>query len=196
MTRARLVLGLLVLGVAGFGLAALPWLRLTVPTVIARQEVSVAGTTAVPVVGPLGLAVLAAALCVAIGGTWARRVASLVLVGLGALIAGSTVRLLLDPDPAAVAAAVAVSGVPQIDGDVTVTPWPYLTVLLGVAVGLGGVLVLRLRPPADAVRRYERRDVAAAPDPAAGRAAEPRVRAMDDWDALGRGEDPTDRADG
>lgn len=199
MTRGRLVLALLVLGVAGFGLAALPWLQLTVPTVIARQDVDVAGTTAVPVVGPLSLAVLAAALAVAIGATWARRVAGVVLVVLGALMAAMTVRLLLDTEPTAITAALAVSGVPQIDGEVTVTPWPYLTVLLGVVVAVGGVLALLVRPPATAGRRYERgpatgaAGTAGAPAPATGTAAEePRVRAMDDWDALGRGEDPTD----
>lgn len=198
MTRGRLVLALLVLGVAGFGLAALPWLQLSVPTVIARQEVDVAGTTAVPVVGPLSLAVLAAALAVAIGATWARRVAGGVLVVLGTLMAAMTVRLLLDPEPTAIAAAVAVSGVPQLDGEITVTLWPYLTVLLGVVVAAGGVLAVLVRPPATAGRRYERTPGTATGSSGAlgavpGAAAEePRVRAMDDWDALGRGEDPTD----
>lgn len=197
MTRGRLVLVVLVLGVAGFGLAALPWLQLAVPTVIARQDVDVAGTTAVPVVGPLSLAVLAAALAVAIGATWARRVAGVVLVALGVLMAAMTVRLLLDPQPIAVAAALAVSGVPQIDGPVTVTPWPYLTVLLGIAIAVGGVLALLVRPPATAGRRYERGQATTGPGSAAepttdAGAEPPRVRAMDDWDALGRGEDPTD----
>ncbi|MEE6280833.1 Trp biosynthesis-associated membrane protein [Georgenia sp. MJ170] len=196
MTRGRAVLALLVLGVVGFGLAALPWLELTVPTVIARQEVGVSGSTAVPVIGAASLAVLAAALAVAIGGTWVRRIAGVALVILGLLVAATTVRLLIDPEPVARAAASAVSGVAQIEGDITVTPWPYLTVVLGVIVAAGGVLVLAARSWASPVRRYERGSAAGTPAPAGTAAAptpaaEPRVQAMDDWDALGRGEDPT-----
>lgn len=188
MTRGRTVMALLALGVAGFGLAALPWLKLTVPTVIAQQDVDVSGTTAAPAVGAASLAVLAVALAVAIGGTWVRRIAGVALVGLGLLLAVTTVQLLLDPEPAALAAAGTVSGVSRIVGDPSLTPWPYVTVLLGVAVAAGGVLVLTARSWATAARRYERATAAPTPDTSA---TAPRVRAMDDWDALGRGEDPT-----
>ena len=192
MTRGRAVLVLLVLGVAGFGLAALPWLNLTVPTVIARQEVGVSGSTAVPVISAASLAVLAAALAVAIGGTWVRRIAGAALIVLGLLVSATTVRLLIDPEPVARSAASAVSGVAQIDGGITVTPWPYLTVVLGVLVAAGGVVVLTARSWTSPVRRYERGGRAGAPAAAPAPAAEPRVQAMDDWDALGRGEDPTE----
>lgn len=191
MTRGRLVLSLLLLGVAGIGVGALPWLRITVPTVIARQDVDVSGTDAVPVLTAVCLAVLAAGLATAIGGVWLRRVAGVAAVVLGVLVAASSIALLLDPEPAALTVAGEVSGVAQIEGAVATTPWPYVAIVLGLAIAAAGVLVTLSRASSAASRRFERDAAAAAPGPEARGQADPRVQAMDDWDALGRGEDPT-----
>ncbi len=110
------------------------------------------------------------------------------LVVLGGALGAAAVGFLSDPRPRLEAAAAQVTGVRDVVGEAQLTPWPYVTVALGVLVVATAVLVLRI-PAASAGRRFER---SAAPD-----AAQPdddrdeRVRAMDDWDALGRGEDPT-----
>lgn len=194
-TRGRAVVVVLVLGALTFGLSLLTWASAPVPTVLAEQTVTVTGGEAAPATTATGLAVLATALAVALGGRWVSRLCALALVALGALLAASAVGFLLDPRPPLLAAAAAVSGVREISAAPSTTPWPYLAVAAGVLVAASAVLVLRAaRTTTAGSRRFERAPAAGErprPVPDA-EARDDRVRAMDDWDALGRGEDPTE----
>lgn len=218
MSRGRVVVVLLVLGALAFALSVLPWVSAQVPTVLAERTITVSGGGAAPATTAAALAVLATALAVALGGRWVLRLCALAVAGLGALLAASAVGVVLDPLPPVLTAAAAAAGVRDITGDPSLTVWPYLTAGLGLLVAAAAVLVLRVptttAPPG---RRFERGPLPAAPsqggtappapadatvtdtsaaDPGppggeAPTARDERVRAMDDWDALGRGEDPS-----
>ena len=187
MSRGRVVLAVLVLGALGFGLSALTWGSTEVPTVLAERTVTVSGGDASPVTTAASLAVLATGLALALGGRWVTRVCAGALVVLGGALGAAAIGFLRDPRPRLETAAAQVTGVREIIGTPEVTAWPYLTVVLGVLVAAAAVLVLRI-PAVPAGRRFER---AGAQGAAADPARDERVRAMDDWDALGRGEDPT-----
>lgn len=188
MSRGRVVLTILVLGALGFGLSALPWASAQIPTVLAGRTVTVSGGDASPVTTAASLAVLATGLAVALGGRWVTRVCALALLVLGGVLGAAAAGFLSDPRPPLESAAAQVGGVRDLAGEAQVTAWPYVTVALGVLVVAAAVLVLRI-PTAPAARRFERAGGQDAPRPS--RVQDERVRAMDDWDALGRGEDPT-----
>ncbi|WP_413450154.1 Trp biosynthesis-associated membrane protein [Georgenia phoenicis] len=190
-SRGRVVVLVLVLGAVAFGLSVLTWASAPVPTVLAERTVTVTGGDAAPATTAAGLAVLATALALALGGRWVSRLCAVALVALGALLAASAVGFLLDPQPPLLAAAATVSGVREISAAPSVTPWPYLAVLVGVLVAACSVLVLRM-PTTAGGRRFERPAAAGERPVTLADAPDERVRAMDDWDALGRGEDPTE----
>ncbi len=188
-SRGRAVVLLLVLGAAAIGLSLLPWARATVPTVLGEQAVSVTGGQAAPATTAAGLALLATGLALALGGRWVIRLAAVAVGALGLVLGGAAAQVLLDPEPRVLTAAGQVAGVRQISGAVSLTPWPALTLALAAAVLVTAVLVARV-PATTADRRFERTEPAGQSPPTG------RARAMDDWDALGRGEDPTDRDPG
>lgn len=198
------------LGAALLGVASAPWLDVPVATAIARETVSVRGTTAVPAVPASALLLLAAGLALALAGRLTRALALVAVAGAGLAAAVGAVMLLADPTPAALAAAAEATGVRALDGEPRTTAWPVLGAALGVgAVVAPGVLAWAARAwPEGGGRRYEPAAAGTAErtagersagQPLAGQpAGEPaaqatdeRVRAMDDWDALSRGEDPT-----
>ncbi|QDB79167.1 hypothetical protein FE251_07110 [Georgenia wutianyii] len=192
MSRGRVVLAVLVLGVLGFALSALTWGSTEVPTVLAQRTVTVSGGDASPVTTAASLAVLATGLALALGGRWVTRVCAGALVVLGGALGAAAIGFLRDPRPRLETAAAQVSGVRETLGTPEVTAWPYLTIALGALVAAAAVLVVRI-PTVQAGRRFER---TAGQDAAGDPERDERVRAMDDWDALGRGEDPTARDHG
>ncbi|MPV38959.1 Trp biosynthesis-associated membrane protein, partial [Georgenia subflava] len=134
-------------------------------------------------------------LAAALGRRIGAVLAGLVLVGAAALVAASTVGFLSDPAAPVRSAAAELSGVPELDGAATTTPWPALAIVLAVALlVLGVVTLVASRRWQAAGRRFERDTPAPGPRSAASRATDDRTRAMDDWDALGRGEDPSQPA--
>lgn len=202
--RTASVAVLVGLGGALLAISAAPWLLVPVSTAIAETTVSVPGSTAVPAAPASALVVLAGGLAVAIAGRVARVVAAVAVAGAGLLAAVAAVRFVADPAAAALAASAEATGLRELAGTPSVTPWPL------VAAGLGGLAALAAVTVAFASRRWEsgaggRRFERAVPDggassgetpggASAGTEAEPvdvRTRAMDDWDALSRGDDPT-----
>ena len=188
MTRGRAVVAVLLLGVLGFGLSTLTWASAPVTTVLADADVSLSGSEAAPPTSAASLAILATGLAVAIGGRWVVRACAVVLALLGVLLGGAAVDFLLDPHPRLLSAAADATGVREITGAPELTVWPYVTVALALVVVAAGLLVLRVPTTTPAGRRFERAGSAPAPTQPA---RDDRVRAMDDWDALGRGEDPS-----
>ena len=194
VTRRAVVLAALVLAVLLLALGGLPWVRGEAATVIGVRPVSVTGAGATPALTAAALVVGAAALTVAIGRRVAVAVGGVVLVGAAALVAAAVAGFLQDPTAPALAEAAQVSGAPQLSGAAHVTPWPWVALVVAAALALLGVLTLvRGRSWQSGGRRFERttapRDRGPERRPDAARDA--RTQAMDDWDALGRGEDPS-----
>ena len=192
--RGQVVLGVPVLGVLLLATAAAGWAHGEVTTVLGTQEVSVSGSSAAPGVSAAALVVGAAALAAAIGRRVGAVLAGIALIGAAVLVGVSVAGFLADPAAPLEAAAGQVSGVPELTGEATTTLWPWATLLVALAVAAAGVVTLVAgRRWQSAGRRFER-PAATSPRSAASAATDERDRAMDDWDALGRGEDPS--ADG
>ncbi|GAA1636469.1 Trp biosynthesis-associated membrane protein [Georgenia ruanii] len=194
VTRRAVVLAALGLAVLLLALGGLPWVRGEVATVIDVRPVSVTGAGATPALTAAALVVGAAALTVAIGRRVAVAVGGVVLIGAAALVAAAVVGFLQDPTAPALAEAAQVSGVPQLSGTAHVTPWPWAALVVAAALAvLGALTLVRGRAWQSGGRRFERTTApgTSAPGAAPSAARDARTRAMDDWDALGRGEDPS-----
>lgn len=196
---------------AASGLALLAWTQVWVNVTVgqdgsARQSLAVSGSTAAPGVTALALAGLALAGALSIAGPVIRVVLGALEVLLGASVVLSAVLAITDPAAAsagAVTDATGISGAASVVDAVAsaaVTPWPFVALFAGVVMaGAGiGVLVTARRWPGPTSRYQAVRIEAAEPGEAtdadghgaAGTPA-PERDAVDDWDGLSRGEDPT-----
>lgn len=211
-TRGRSMAAVALTAVATFALAALPWFSAPVDSVQGRVQVVVAGTGASPILGALILVVAAGLVAYLLArGVLARVVAGvLALAGVG--VVAACLAALLDPVTPLARLAAETSGVPELAGEVSRTPWGVVATGAAVLLALSGV-ALALAPPAVAGRsRYERpassgTSTGTAPGATAEGAVPPsapverssgatdtpaaRAAQVDDWDALTRGEDPT-----
>lgn len=191
LRRSHVVVAVLVLGALLLASGSAGWAHGEVSTVLGSREVSVAGSSAAPGVGAAALVVGAAALAAAIGRRVGAVIAGIALIGAAVLVAASVVGFLGDPTAPLQAAAGEVSGVPELTGEARTTAWPHVTLVLAAAVAAAGVVTLVAgRSWQSAGRRFERQTPAGRRS-AASAATDERDRAMDDWDALGRGEDPS-----
>lgn len=164
------------IGVVLVLLASSPtWLRVTLRA--SRTDVTLTGSSAAAAAVPLALVAAAGLVAVALVRSWARRViaALIAAAGVGVLIAA--VRVIADPDRIA-----RDSSKVRSAGHIATTHLaapPYVVVLGGlliVAGALVGVLYAGSWP--GPTPRYERANARAA-------------RPADPWEALDRGEDPT-----
>jgi uncharacterized membrane protein (TIGR02234 family) len=186
VSRRSAVLLLLLSGGVAL-LTALPtWLTSAGSTALsARVPVSVTGTHAAPGVGAGALVIVAGALALGIVGRVGRYVVLAVTAVAGVVVATSAISVLGDTVSVATSAAADSTGVTELIEPVKVSPWPYLTIVLGFVVALGSVAIMVLARGWRTSTRHER---------AAAKAA--RVEPDDDhaaWDSLTRGEDPSDR---
>lgn len=158
----------------------------------AAEPLHVAGATAVPLLAPLSLAALALGLALSITGRAVRYAFGVVAVGIGVVLATSAVRIVVDRPLEAVAAAVTEStGLAGIDAvrtlvaEIVLTPWPAVTVAVAVLIAVGGAGTLATAHRwTGAGRRYRTDTASAAPG------SRPHD-AIDSWDDLSRGDDPT-----
>ena len=185
-TRGRAVTASLLLGAGWLITGALPWLSAEVPTVIAETQLDVSGADALPVVSAAALVTAAAGIALAIAGPVVRRLVALVHLATAGLAAVAILNLLADPAPAVQRAAAEVTGVRELGGPIEVAAGPYIALALAVLVAAHGVVVLFGRAWQASARRFERDEPHTSAAPSSD-----RTRAMDDWDALGRGEDPS-----
>jgi len=202
--RLKLLTILVVVVGAGLGLTAATqtWFTVTLGAAAGHDApVVVSGSDASPALTALSLAALALALAFAIAG----RVARIVVGVLGLILAGCIV-LASAGDPARSAGVRnAVSKATGITGDASVhalihgiasSGWPALAITGGVLVGLGSLaaLVTGARWPGGS-RRYDATRFEEADGGASAARRKPQARpgdaAVDDWDELTRGEDPT-----
>ncbi|WP_418276985.1 Trp biosynthesis-associated membrane protein [Isoptericola jiangsuensis] len=187
-SRSRAVVALLALGGALFAVTAPVWLRTSVATALEPQvTIEVTGTTAAPAVTAAAFVTIACALATTLAGRFARRFALAVALLAGLVAVAGTVGVLLDAEGPAVAGAADAAGVTTLVAPVEVTPWPWVTLVVGAAVVVVGALALGGAGSwAAAGGRHERSGgVAGAVDPS----SEPDAQA--DWDALSGGADPS-----
>lgn len=166
----------------------------------AGHALEVPGASAVPVLAPLSLAVLALGAALSIVGLALRYVFGAIAVLIGGVLTWLTARVVFDHPVSAVAAVVTEStgiagesSIAKLIASIDATPWPAITLVLSVVLVVGGVFVpATAHTWATTGRRYRTEEATPAsgttgsrPHDAAG------SRAIDDWDGLSRGEDPT-----
>ncbi len=193
IARARLisVVAFLVAGATGLIASTQTWLLVSL-TDGAAEPLAVPGASAVVLLAPLSLTALALGAAVSIVGRVLRPVFGVLGAALGITLAVLTAPIAFGaPVSAVVAEVAAVTGirgegaVSALVASITTTPWPVITLLAAIVLAASGLWVVataRLWP--DGGKRYQ-----------AERAARVRTNepldAIDSWDDLSRGGDPT-----
>ena len=197
IARARLtsVLASVVGGAIAIISATQTWLEVTLRAG-ANEPLPVPGASAMPVLAPLSLAALALGLALTVVGRALRYVFGVLGVVIGGAVLIAAARIALEHPTDAVATVVTAStglsgadAVADLVGAVTGTFWPVAAAVAGLLILLGGAFALatahRWRSGG---RRYQR-------EPATGHAdlgSRPHD-AIDAWDDLSHGDDPTAR---
>lgn len=187
-----------VLTILGGGILALigstqTWLDVTLDDA-AIAPLAIPGASAVPLLAPLSLAALALALALSIVGTTLRYVFGALAIAIGGSLAASAWRITVDqPVDAAASAVTEATGltgpatIAELVSTITATPWPALTVAASVLILAGGGFTLATAHRWTGAGRRYRTD---APAPSGAAASRPHD-AIDSWDDLSRGDDPT-----
>ncbi|MBB3158125.1 putative membrane protein (TIGR02234 family) [Microbacterium proteolyticum] len=194
MRRARstAVLAMLVAGAMGVIASTQTWIDVTLDDG-AQQTLAVAGAEALPILTPLSLAALALGAALSIVGPVLRYVFGVLGALIAALVGLGAAQLLIARPVAAAASTVTeatgISGTDAVASLVTgfsLTPWPVITLLAQVVLFAAAVftLVTARRWASGASRKY-RTATEAGTD--TGRPHD----AIDSWDDLSRGDDPT-----
>lgn len=161
----------------------------------ASADIPVAGADALPVLAPLCLAVMALGLALSIVGKILRILFGAVTVAIAVALATIILPVLAGPPLASVGPAITtatgISGDASLEAliaSLTLTTWPAITLFLTVVLGLAGVFVVVTgwRWPSGG-RKYQ----AAAAARRAARSDDTPLDAVDSWDDLSRGDDPT-----
>ncbi|GGI47118.1 trp region conserved hypothetical membrane protein [Agromyces flavus] len=190
---------------AGSGLGLLAWSQTWFAVTLVdgaaaagATTLEVGGATASPAIAALALAGLALAGALAIAGPLIRIVLGLLAAVLGGclvLAASLSSAAPVASVSGAVAEATGVAGAESTAGliaSVTATAWPVVAIVGGVLVVLAGVLVVATGRAWPTSRRYGGGARLAADGTATVATSD---RAVDDWDGLSRGDDPTEDTD-
>ena len=194
MRRARslAVVGMLGVGAVSVISSTQTWIDVTLSDG-AQQPLAVAGSDAIPVLTPLSLAVLALAAALSIVGPVMRYILAALALAIAGIVGVATAQLLFTMPVSATAATVAeatgISGgdaAADLVASMVLTPWPAVTLLAQIllAAAAAFTLVTARRWQGSAGRKYR----TAAEAPADG--SRPHD-AIDSWDDLSRGDDPT-----
>ncbi|GAA3624735.1 hypothetical protein GCM10022200_03770 [Microbacterium awajiense] len=195
--RARLLAVLTILTTGSIGVISSTQTWLVVTLVEAEQTLDVAGAAAVPLLAPLSLAALALGGALTIVGRALRYVFGVLTLAIGCILMLLAARIATEHPTAAVAGTVTeatgIAGEASVSALVAMigaTGWPAVTVVAALLLAGAGILTLatahRWRSGG---RRYETDASASGPRPADAE----RTDAIDSWDDLSRGEDPTAR---
>lgn len=161
----------------------------------AGESLSVTGAVTYPLLAPLSVAVLALGAVLAIAGRVLRHIIAVLGLASAVLLITGTAPMIGSAPLSAVAPAVTEatglggeSSLNEVVAGVTATPWPVIAVLGWVVLALasGFVLVTARRWSAGG-RRYRTAS-------GAGRHGAGPLDAVDSWDELSHGTDPTDSA--
>ena len=152
------------------------------------------GSAYAPLVPAAGLVLLAAAVALVAARGSGRVAVGLLMVGAGGALVWSGLRALVGGLGSAADGLPLVVGTPVVEISAV---WPVVTVVAGLlGAGAGLLTVVRGRHWPAMGRRYERPDPAGGGAVAASRPETDEDRAQLAWQALDRGEDPTDPAPG
>lgn len=162
----------------------------------AAHALEVPGSAAVPVLAPLGLAVLALGGALSIVGLVLRYAFGVLTVLVAGVVGWLSALVALTTPTSAIAATVTeatgITGeaaVAELVSSVTTTAWPMVTVVAAaVLVAAGLFTIVTARQWKGSGRRYRTEETA----PTTVTGSRPHD-AIDSWDDLSRGEDPTDR---
>jgi hypothetical protein len=201
IARARLlaVVATVIAGAIGVISSTQTWLTVTLDDG-AEHVLSVAGADAVPVLAPLSLAALALGGALSIVGLVLRYVFGALAVAIGATLAVLTAQIAFTRPLSAVASTVTTAtgltgekAVADLVLQVDPTPWPAVTLVAWIVLFAAGVFTLvTARRWRGSGRRYAT-DASTRPAATAGPAASRPHDAIDSWDDLSRGDDPTAR---
>ncbi|WCD92163.1 Trp biosynthesis-associated membrane protein [Microbacterium sp. nov. GSS16] len=195
LRRARMLGVLAFLLAGGIGIISSTQVWATVQRADAGETLTVTGAVLYPLLAPLSLAVLALGAALSIAGPVLRHILAVLGAGAAFTLILGTAPLIGSAPIAAVAPAITeVTGlggeesVREVVAAVTATPWPVIALLCWVVLGLASlfVLVTARRWPAGG-RRYR------STTGSAQRSSGP-LDAVDSWDELSHGTDPTDSA--
>lgn len=190
LARRSLVLAALVMSLALAGMTRATWATaLATGFTGSQQTVDVTGQDAAPAVLALALVGAAAAVATTLASRWVRFITGpvLILAGIGSVV--SAIGVSADVVGASSSAVAEATGVVGGSVDAEASVWPLLALVPAVLLVVIGVLVLavggrwprrRSRYQRDASREVAPAQLDPADDPAAA------------WDALSRGEDPSD----
>jgi hypothetical protein len=191
LSRGRAVVLVLTLGVLLFGAVLPAWAQGAARTTTGTAPVAVSGADAAPGVASAAAVVLVSALVLGLSGRVTRVLAVIGVVGGGVLALVGAIAFLRDPTTALRSAAGQVGGLTELAGEPSTSVWPVLAVVVaGLVTAVGIAMPWLLGRWQQVGRRYERH-AGRRQDPGGGPDVTRRVQAMDDWDALSRGEDPT-----
>lgn len=162
----------------------------------AAEPLAVAGAAAFPLLAPLSLAALALGLALTIVGRLLRYLFGALATAIGATLLIGAFRIGIERPIDAVASAVTEatglsgeSAIADLVASIGVTPWPFIAALGGVIVLVGGLLTLSTAHLwRSGGRRFRRDD-----DEAVSAPGSRPHDAIDSWDDLSHGHDPTAR---
>ncbi len=198
VTRARMSAVMIVLAAAAVALigSTQTWLDVALREG-SHPVLAVDGATALPLLAPLSLAALALALALSIVGRVLRWIFGALAVAIGAVLVVGAVQILAGPPVSAFAATVTeatgLTGFETVQGlvdTVAITPWPAITAAAAVVIALGGAFTLATAHTWGRSGRRFRTDQAALAPASHANTSRP-YDAIDSWDDLSRGDDPT-----
>ncbi|WP_311737136.1 Trp biosynthesis-associated membrane protein [Microbacterium endophyticum] len=182
---------MLAAGVLGIISSTQTWLDVTVADG-SSSTLSVSGAAAIPVLAPLSLAVLATGAALSIIGVVLRYVFGILTLVIAAGLLYATAEVAFGRPVTAVSSTVTeATGISGIDAvsdlvsDVSVTPWPFFSLVAWIILICGSVFLLATaRRWYRGGRKYDTSTRRATVD------GQP-LDSIDSWDDLSRGDDPT-----
>ncbi|GAA1988486.1 Trp biosynthesis-associated membrane protein [Microbacterium pumilum] len=196
--RARLLAVVVVLATGAVGIisSTQTWLTVVLGGA-AAHTLEVPGAAAIPVLAPLSLAVLALGGALSIAGLVLRYLFGALTVAIAALLAWLTASVAITRPTSAVASSVTdatgITGegaVGDLIAQVDATAWPFVALVGWIALVAAGVFVLATAHRWRGSGRRYRTDAPVASGASATAGSRPHD-AIDSWDDLSRGEDPT-----
>jgi hypothetical protein len=195
LRRARMLGVLSFLLAGGIGIISSTQVWATVQRADSGEALTVTGAVIYPLLAPLSLAVLALGAALSIAGPVLRHILAVLGLAAAALLILGTVPLVGSAPISAVAPAVTEAtglggqeSMRDVVADVTATPWPLIALICWAVLALASAFVLATaRRWAAGGRRYR------SGSEAAHRSTGP-LDAVDSWDELSHGTDPTDSA--
>lgn len=196
MKPSRIKLLIVLGGLLAAALALLAWTQTWVIAHVSGATIEVNGAAAAPALSALALAGLALGGALTIAGPVFRIALGVLELVLGVSVIIAASGALAQPAGAAIADVTKLTGIAgdqsvlALISDASTTVWPWIGVLAGVLFALAGlgVLVTSRRWPGPSRKYQAVRLESADTTPLSAKDA-----AIDNWDELSRGSDPTER---